>query len=410
MHIVMITASLPPLPAGGAELQALKLGAALTEKGASVSYVTPGKGSVRGRSEFQGMPVLRLNSVPNRLFHFWASLRKKAKTARSPTVIEYDDTTQRTSEITGKVGWPTVIYYNIFFWHCLAVLWPRRKTFHVLHAHTMEWSAIVAVRLAKWLDKPVLIKDSTMNGFRSLRRFPDGAAKQQEFIRQAYFIAMTSAIRENLKKEGVPGEKIFGIFNGIVIEDMPAPKAPASTGTQEILFVGNLYQQPAKGIDILLKAWSAVAARHPNAYLTIVGDGDLPAYTAYAAKLGIDHSIHFAGKQSALQSYYNSSSLFVLPSRREGMSNALMEAMLHALPCVATDISGNQDLIKPGINGLLVPAAAVTPLAEAICYMLEHPAEAQLMGAMARTTILREADIRVIADHYLNVYRRLTAD
>jgi glycosyltransferase involved in cell wall biosynthesis len=152
-----------------------------------------------------------------------------------------------------------------------------------------------------------------------------------------------------------------------------------------------------------------VSKKTPGAVLELIGDGDLVAYRAYAEKLGIDESVHFYGKQSELAPFYQRAAVFVLSSRREGMSNALMEAMLHGLPCVATDISGNQDLISPGVSGLLVPAAQIEPLAESISYMLEHPAEAQRMGAEARSVILRQTDIRIVAGHYAGLYRRLLA-
>ena len=101
------------------------------------------------------------------------------------------------------------------------------------------------------------------------------------------------------------------------------------------------------------------------------------------------------------------SALFVLPSRREGMSNALMEAMLHGLPCVATDISGSQDLIESGINGLLVPPMDIDALADAIDYVLGHPREALEMGKNARATISHRTNIDVVADNYVSLYKNL---
>lgn len=400
----MIAASLPPLPAGGAETQALRLGEALTAKGVIVRFITPGKGTASGEATINGMTVYRLNSLANRLFGRLSGWKKKQGPA-PVTRIEYDDTTETTNRISSRVGWPTVIYYNIFFYHSLFFLWRRRKSFDILHAHTMEWSAIVAARLGKVLGKPVLIKDSTMNGFESLTRFPDGAGWQRKIIRQARFVAMTRTIGNNLEKAGVPPEKISYIPNGLSIAKNLPPRHPASP--PRVLFVGNLYQQPAKGIDILLKAWVQVNREHPSAILEIVGDGDIPAYEEYAVKLGIGPSLRLYGKRSDLPSFYSGAAVFVLPSRREGMSNALMEAMSQALPCVATDISGSQDLIRSGENGLLVPAANSTALATAIGSMLANPADAAEMGRKAWATASAKIDMEVIAQSYLSLYRKL---
>ena len=96
--------------------------------------------------------------------------------------------------------------------------------------------------------------------------------------------------------------------------------------------------------------------------------------------------------------------IFVLPSRREGMPNVLMEAMMRALPCVATDISGCQDLIDHNVNGLLVPAADITSLAQNIIFMLTNRTMAAKMGANARQTIIQSYNIEDIADKYAALY------
>jgi glycosyltransferase involved in cell wall biosynthesis len=404
LSVMMIAASLPPLPAGGAETQALRLGEALTANGVMVTFITPGKGSIGGETTIRGMSVHRLNSLANRLFGRLSGWKKKQAQA-SATRIEYDDATETTNRINSRVGWPTIIYYNIFFYHSLFFLWRRRRSFDILHAHTMEWSAIVAARLGKALGKPVLIKDSTMNGFASLTRFPKGARLQQQIIQQAQFVAMTRIIGENMEKAGIPPGKINTIPNGLSISTNPPLREPASP--PRVLFVGNLYQQPAKGIDILLKAWVQVSREHPSAILDIVGDGDLPAYEEYSAGLGIAGSVRFHGKRSDLPDLYRKAAVFVLPSRREGMSNALMEAMAQALPCVATDISGSQDLIRSGENGLLVPPANIAELATALSTMLANPTKAEEMGQRAWAGAAKQIGMEVVAQRYWDLYRRL---
>ncbi|HEY4966144.1 MAG TPA: hypothetical protein VII28_07080, partial [Puia sp.] len=152
----MLVPALPPLPAGGAELQALKLGEALTEKEVEVRFVMPGKGNIKGETAIKGMTVYRMSSLMNRFFSFLSSY-KRNQTWKIDRV-EYDDEHEITNQLTKKVGLPSIIFYNIFFFHSLFFIWRRRKDFDIIHAHTMEWSAIVAVRLGEWLNKPVIIK------------------------------------------------------------------------------------------------------------------------------------------------------------------------------------------------------------------------------------------------------------
>lgn len=400
----MLAASLPPLPCGGAEMQALLLGKTLQEEGVQVSFVTPGKAHLKGQTLQDGMTIYRLHAIVNTWFDWLASIKKK----RIPkdVKIEYDDATELTDIIATKVGWPTRVYYTIFYWQCLWLLWRKRKQIDIIHAHTMEWSAIVATRLGKALGKPVVIKDSTMNGFKSLARFPNGKLLQQRIMDYAHFVAMTSIIGKNLQAEAVPPRSITYIPNGLPVVAVPEKKTHEN---QTVLFVGNLYQQPAKGVDILLKAWATVIREFPKVRLQVIGDGDRDMYTTYVHQKGMGSSVSFLGRVSNTRDYLAAATVFVLPSRREGMSNALMEAMLFELPCVATDISGSNDLIQNNVNGIIVPPANVQALADGIIYILRHPQEARAMGQKAREKIINEYDIRVVAQKYYRLYQTLIA-
>jgi glycosyltransferase involved in cell wall biosynthesis len=113
------------------------------------------------------------------------------------------------------------------------------------------------------------------------------------------------------------------------------------------------------------------------------------------------------GKRTDVKALLLESDIFVLPSRREGMPNALMEAMLLGLPCIATDISGCQDLIKHGESGLLVPPANVEKLADAITYLMNNPNEGKKMGTLARKTILELNTMEIVANQYLALYNNV---
>jgi len=133
----MLAASLPPGPVGGAEKQSLLLAEELARKGISVTFITPGKRPLAGSDIFRGIRVYRIRSVLSDLFDFLSGLKKKRK--GSSEKIEYDDSREATDEITRPVGWPSVLYYNLFYWRSLIFLRRKRKSFDLIHAHTMEW-------------------------------------------------------------------------------------------------------------------------------------------------------------------------------------------------------------------------------------------------------------------------------
>lgn len=397
--VLMVVQSLPPLASGGAEIQALRLAEILIQKGIKVSFISPGVGKIKGYSEINGIPVFRLHSFLNYLLDLLFIIQKNSPPSK--TVIEYDDTIKTNNTINRKIGIGARLRYNIFLLNAWFFIRKRKGEFNIIHSHTIEWPAYVSALLSKWIDKKLIVKDSTMNGIFNILRYPSGHRKQGLIIRQAHFVAMTRTIENNLKKAGVPSNKISNIPNGIYIEKQY--KSDYS-GSSKALFVGNLYQQPAKGIDILLKAWKIVIKTIPGAVLEIVGDGDIDTYQQYTNEHGIANSVRLLGKRNNIQEIMLAADIFVLPSRREGMPNVLMEAMMRALPCVATDISGCQDLIDHNANGLLVPAADITSLAQNIIFMLTNRAMAAKMGTNARQTIIQSYNIEYIADKYAALY------
>ena len=97
----------------------------------------------------------------------------------------------------------------------------------------------------------------------------------------------------------------------------------------------------------------------------------------------------------------------VLPSYREGVPRSLLEAAACALPIVTTDVPGCREVVRHGVNGLLVPARDAVALAAAIKYMYERPEERARMGAAARDTVLRAFDQSIVFERTFAVYRDL---
>jgi glycosyltransferase involved in cell wall biosynthesis len=403
-RVIMFLGALPPMAVGGAELQAIKLSKQLIDECLDVKIITWGKLGQKRKGTIEGIVFYRIVSFLNIFIDVPALFKRKTAQVPQITKIEYNDAVDRPDEMTDKVRTAMILRYHVFFWSALWFLWWRRKKFDIIHVHMMEWPAWVCVKLGKILNKPVLIKDSTMNGISNILRYPSGNEKQQLIVQHAYCVAMTHVIGQNLLKAGLQPSRLFYIPNGIEVDTTPVSK---KTWDNKVIFIGNLRQQPAKGIDILLKAWQQVVKVIPAARLQIVGDGDLKAYKSYTERLDILEFVDFLGKQNNVKAILGQSDLFVLPSRREGMSNALMEAMLCGLPVVATDISGNQDLVQNGLSGILVPPANVNAISRALIYALQHPNESRKMGKNAYYRVVEMCNLEKVARQYKNVYQTL---
>lgn len=151
---------------------------------------------------------------------------------------------------------------------------------------------------------------------------------------------------------------------------------------KEIVSVGRLEEQ--KNFRVLIDAFVIVQQVHPEYRLTIWGEGrkrsELEAYAAHQLPKG---KWSFPGRSDNVLNDIRDSACFVLSSDYEGVPNALIEALAMGIPCVSTDCEpgGARELISNGNNGWIVPIKDVNALAEKICFMIDHPEEAEKMGS-----------------------------
>jgi len=144
-------------------------------------------------------------------------------------------------------------------------------------------------------------------------------------------------------------------------------------------FVGWLL--PIKGVRFLLEAMAGVVKQHPKSLLVLVGKGEKERELRQQAEnLGLTDKIRFLGWRQDVEEIMPGLDLFVLPSLNEGMGRVLVEAMAMGLPIVASRVGGIPDLVKDQQNGLLVPPADATALAQAISDLLEDKNRRKRMG------------------------------
>jgi len=174
-----------------------------------------------------------------------------------------------------------------------------------------------------------------------------------------------------------------------------------------LLFVGRL--NPIKGLDVLVRAWGLLPRRmRDKALLVLVGDGPEKAKLLDSVEqLGLAESVRLVGAQRAVREYYWAADIFVLPSRSEGLSGALVEAMACGLPCIASNVGGAPDLIKDGRNGSLFASEDPDQLASKLAAMLGMPDRWAEIGMLGRQTVVEYADMDLVVDRLRNLYREL---
>jgi glycosyltransferase involved in cell wall biosynthesis len=176
-----------------------------------------------------------------------------------------------------------------------------------------------------------------------------------------------------------------------------APGLIGRARRREILAMGRLSQE--KGFDLLLEAWSLAMPQLPDWSLRIVGDGQMhDELVLQAGRLGIDERVTFAPFSDDPFSLYSQCGIFVLSSRFEGLPFVLIEAMTCGTACISFDCpNGPREVIRNGVNGLLVPAQQVSTLANAMVKLGENPTLRQRLGDAARSVSKPFSEPRVVA-------------
>jgi len=214
-------------------------------------------------------------------------------------------------------------------------------------------------------------------------------------------VANSSAARDQLVREGVPPDRLRLVPNGL--DPVRFAPGPPRQDIRRIVMVANL--RPEKGHDTLLAAAPRILARYPDASFTFVGEGPQREKLEMLVRaLGLTGRVQFLGESQDPAPILASHDLFVLPSRSEAFPNALIEAMATALPVVATDVGGIPEVVRPGVNGRLVPPDDVGALADAVLTLMDDPAAAAALGQAARADVERHYTIDRMVERFEQLY------
>jgi glycosyltransferase involved in cell wall biosynthesis len=289
-----------------------------------------------------------------------------------------------------------------------------RPTYDLVHTHQALWESI-STGLARPFLKgaPTLIQPASSGYYgeaEEMSRTKGFPLLRRAAISNTAYAAISEDIENQWLALGVPASKLIRMASGVdAIEFRPGPSAVEASmlGKPRVVFTGRLH--PQKNLDLLLDIWPDVV-RRTGANLILVGDGpDRERLANRANESGIADKVHFTGSVPSPAEYLRAADVFVLPSVAEGMSNSLLEAMATALPCLASNIGGNTDLLVAGQAGVLVTPQDRPDWTEAICRVLEDKPLAGRLGNAARKRIDEEFALPVVVDRYVALYRRLLA-
>jgi glycosyltransferase involved in cell wall biosynthesis len=334
-------------------------------------------------------------------------------------------------------------------------LWRLRHHYDLIHTLQISPLAVVAALVGKLTHKPVIVgvqstgPDGQQPEFspKQMTENPDTCGKTKScanetalqpetggdlaglrekvwggqwmlnYLRKShvYYQVLSSRSYVYLVRHGFRPERIIYIPNGVDTRQFYPDlwrRETAPYGVRRLLCVARL--EYAKGIDVLLHAWARMM-NMPAAWrfgllpkLSLVGDGTRRMeLEQIVADLGIEESVEFLGTRHDIARLMQKAWGFVLPSRWEGMPNALLEAMACCLPCIATRVSGSEDVIEQGVNGLLVEPEQPEQLAYALRLLIDDANLARQLSWQGYKTVLSSYQLDATVQESLTFYHYL---
>lgn len=302
------------------------------------------------------------------------------------------------------------------WWRCYWLLRRLRPDL----VHTRNLSALEAQLPAFLAGVPRRVHSE--HGYDSFD--PDGSNKTYQRLRRWLgklvhrFIPLSRDLERYLRdRVGIPAHKLIQLYNGVDLArfDTALPAADRSSlkpgwDRETILFgtVGRL--QAIKDQPTLIRAFARLREQRPIAAarlgLVLVGDGPLRGDCERLVQdLGIGDAVAFAGERGDVPTVMRTLNVFVLPSRAEGISNTILEAMACGLPVVATDVGGNGELVAAGETGLLVPPENPEALATAMARYLDDPLLSRRQGRAGRARVESRFSLETMLQAYDRVYQ-----
>ena len=363
---------------GGAEIQVRLISRALRQDGLDVRILTRGADEhFDFRSLDAGVPVVRLPSV-------------------------------------GITSIDSVIFLLSGLWY---LFWHGSRG--IYHAHAVGAAGWLAVLAGRWLGGRSLVKLRT-NADVYENLYERGLARWQFhrlLLGADRLFVVNRGLERWLLEQGQAKERVVyfpnsvdaDVFSPISLDQKRIKRGYLGLPQDKtvVLYVGRLSH--VKGVDVLLEAWAALPEDcRQGSVLVIVGDGpEFQRLKQMSFGLQLDSTVSFVGLFSEPREYFQAADIFILPSRAEGLSNALIEAMACALPCVSSAVGGALDLINDGENGLLFESENHDHLARQLADMLHEDWRRHEIGHSARQTILETTEITAVTRRLCKIYAEL---
>jgi glycosyltransferase involved in cell wall biosynthesis len=352
----------------GAEVLVAEIIRRLGRRIEPVVFCLDGIGELGRRMQSEGVEVMTLDRRPGVDLACARRLRRALKTRQTQLLHAHQ--------------------YTPFFYSALATTGVNTRL--VFTEHGRHFPDVVSAR-RRWSNKLLLGKA------------PNRITSVCEFSARAL-----SAL------DGFRADRIEVIENGIDIErygraadvDAERRRLGLPAGRRLVACIARFH--PVKDHRMLLDAFADVARADTTADLLLVGDGPLRSdLEQQAARLGIESRVLFFGVRHDVPAILSAVDAFVLASVSEAASITLLEAMASALPVVVTEVGGNPEIVRKGVDGMLTPRGSSRDMAQALLSILADPGRASEMGRNGAARVSAVYTLDRTIDRYRALYEQL---
>lgn len=286
----------------------------------------------------------------------------------------------------------------------------RAQPIDLIHAHGALPCGHAAMLLSRELNIPYVVSVHGLDVFSTeqVRGFPGKWCRrisQCSYNSSRRVICISEHVRERVLEGLGRSCRTSVVYNGVDPEVFSSSSEPDAGGLV-VLSVGNLI--PIKGHELLIRAFASLSGEFPSLTLEIIGEGqEKSRLQSVAERRHVADRVRFLGRQSRRQvaAAMRCCTLFVLPSRYEGLGCVYLEAMSAGKPVIGCRGQGIAEIIQQGSNGFLAGPDNEKELTLAIAMLLRDQARRQNLGLAARETVLEGLTLAHQAERLVRIYQ-----
>ena len=262
-----------------------------------------------------------------------------------------------------------------------------------------------AVPLSRLIGRPVLSSNLWLRSM--LDRRTQFLLATLDRMATGVFVNCQAVATELSSQWGVPQRKLHVCHNGFETKQFNSTgrQRPAELADAQLVIGTVCGLRPEKNLPLLIDAFAEVFRTHPGIRLVIVGDGDeREMLVRRISELGITGAVLLKGATADPAPWMRAMDVFVLPSKKEAFSNALLEAMACGCCPVGSEVGGTFELIRHGEHGMLFPSGDRERLTDVLRMLIERDDERVRMGCAAAKFARENLTIETAANRLATIY------